>query len=96
MWGFKKKDEKLESVNPKHVNSYEYEALSKRLSETNTDVATLKGNVKVLETDLANLRGKFNQRLRGLTEPQQQDNEPRGSGAEPTENIKSGEPVFIG
>jgi len=56
---------KNENSGTKIANSDEYERLSKKLIDLSAAVAALAGKYEILETNLANLRGKFNQRLRG-------------------------------
>ena len=51
--------------NKEPVNSVEYERLLKRIVEVVADIAAVKTGLENTRTDLASLRGKFNQRLRG-------------------------------
>ena len=48
------------------INSSEYERLAVRISDIAADVKAVKADHELLKTDIANLRGKFNQRLKGL------------------------------
>jgi len=61
-------NKKHENPSPNPLNSEEYERLVKRIIEFNSKVAVLETNMELLKTDVANLRGKFNQRLKGLKE----------------------------
>ena len=78
MWFIKNADK-----NKELINSVEYERLLKRVVEIAADVATLKTNLENTRTDLASLRGKFNQRLRGADNTEAD----KGSG-KPTEEEK--------
>jgi hypothetical protein len=53
------------------INSDEYDRVLKRISELDANFKLLKVDVDVLRTDVSNLRGKFNQRLKGLKEEEQ-------------------------
>jgi len=73
-----------------HINSHEYEILFKRISELSSDIQACKTNFNILETDISNLRGKFNQRLKGLIaeEPEKKKEE--------SETINNGDLVAFG
>jgi len=60
MW-FKKND-----TSKNAVNSDEYERLAKRITELAAECGICKAACKLLETDVDNLRGKFNRKLKGL------------------------------
>jgi chromosome segregation ATPase len=51
-----------------HINSIEYDFCLKRISELNSSIEAFKSKISLIESDVANLRGKFNQRLKGLKE----------------------------
>jgi len=55
------------------VNSVEYESLVKRILELDTNIRLLKADVQILQTDAANLRGKFNSKLKGIKENEAQE-----------------------
>jgi len=63
---FWKKKNEANNTSANAVNSNEYEKLSKRIAELDAEVRICKTSCQMLETDVANLRGKFNQRLKGL------------------------------
>ena len=48
------------------VNSKEYEKLAMRIVECTTAILSVENKLNLLKTDVENLRGKFNQRLRGI------------------------------
>jgi predicted nucleic acid-binding Zn-ribbon protein len=50
------------------VNSKEYEKLFVRIVELDSKIETLSTKFKLLETDVSNLRGNFNQRLKAIKE----------------------------
>lgn len=64
---FKRKNETA-STNPQPISSAEYERLSNRIVEIHSTLKILATDIKVLETNLDNLRGKFNQRLKNWKE----------------------------
>lgn len=66
MW-WKKNDNT--SKNP--VNSEEYERLAKRITELVAELGLLKANYKIIETDVDNLRGNFNRKLKGLVKEEE-------------------------
>jgi len=76
---------KHENSGAQITNSAEYERLSKKITDISSDLAALKGQLEIHKTDLANLRGKFNQRLRGRED--QSTDQP----AKPEEFINSNE-----
>lgn len=62
--------------NNKSVNSEEYEKLSKKISELSSDVTELTAKIRIITSDVSNLRGLFNRKLTGLKkEEQQEENE---------------------
>ena len=63
MFNFLKKDE---DTDKKVINSSEYDNCLKRISEIHSAVETLKSSVENIRTDVASLRGKFNQRFKGV------------------------------
>lgn len=83
---------KNENSGTKIANSDEYERLSKKLIDLSAAVAALAGKYEILETNVANLRGKLNQRLRGR-EDQSTDPEKDQStaSANPSEGYLSNE-----
>ena len=84
MW-FKKDD-----TNKNYVNSDEYERLAKRITELASEVGICKAASKLLQTDVDNLRGKFNRKLKGLE--QEEKVEPK----EETEKYINGDFIGIG
>ena len=80
---------KNENTSKNPINSDEYERLAKRISDLDSSMRTFKTNIEMFETDLANLRGKFNQRLKGLA-PEEKPQEIK------TETINKDEFVGIG
>jgi len=61
MWPFK--NEKTEVSGKALSNSDEYDRLLKRISENTNDITTIGATLKILQTDLADLRGKINSYL---------------------------------
>jgi tRNA threonylcarbamoyladenosine modification (KEOPS) complex Pcc1 subunit len=57
------------------INSREYEKLASRISDISIDINSVKGNIEILRTDISNLRGKFNQRLKGFQEEDKKQEE---------------------
>ena len=57
---------RADDTDKKIINSDEYDRVLKRISELNTDITALKGNYEILKSDISNLRGRFNQKLKGL------------------------------
>lgn len=88
MWWQKKNDTSKDAL-----NSAEYERLSKRVTELTGEVGTLKTLCNSLETDVANLRGKFNRKLSGL-QKEEEKVEPKEE--EKTESIINGGYVAFG
>jgi len=52
--------------NKKQINSDEYEKLTKKIIELNSDVSDLTAKIRILTSDNSNLRGLFNRKLTGL------------------------------
>jgi len=71
----------------KHLNSDEYERVLKRISELSSELGVCKANLEILRTDLANLRGKFNQRLRGSKHEEEQTTEATKSESDLTKDL---------
>jgi len=59
----------------KDINSSEYDKCLRRFSEGDSRIAALETKIELLKTDVANLRGKFNQRLTGLKVEEQKAEE---------------------
>lgn len=64
MW-FKRKNNNL---GEKSFNTEEYVKLLKRISELDTRLETIDNKYGILKTDVENLRGRFNQKLKSFTE----------------------------
>jgi len=73
MGWFSKKEQ--DDSSKKSLNSYEYEQVLKRISELYSRVSVFETSIEVLKTDISNLRGKFNQRLKGLAEAEKKEDE---------------------
>lgn len=54
---------KSNDSNKNPLNSDEYERLVKRLVDVNSDISLCKVNIRLLETNMENLRGKFNVKI---------------------------------
>lgn len=52
--------------NEQHLNSSEYESISKKITNVSSELEELKNKFKVLETNCDNLRGNFNRKLRAI------------------------------
>jgi len=89
MFWNKKKDD----PNKNTTNSEEYERLSKRITDLAAEVALHKTKVELIETDVANLRGKFNRKLSGL-QKEEEKVEPKEE--EKTESIINGGYIAFG
>jgi len=66
---------KSDDTGKKDINSSEYETCLKRILEGNTRIESLIAKVNALETDVANLRGKFNARLTKIKTEEQKEQE---------------------
>ena len=72
MWGFKKyNDNSSKNV----IHSEEYERILKRIIEIHTKNEILETKFKLLETDVSNLRGNFNNRLKAIKEREKTEEE---------------------
>lgn len=63
---FWKKPNETQVSSPNPIHSAEYEDLVKRISAGAGKIATIEITLEAIKTDLANLRGKFSARLKGL------------------------------
>lgn len=52
----------------KSMDSQEYDRLVKRISDGDAKIRILETDIQMLRTDIANLRGKFNAKLKGIKE----------------------------
>jgi hypothetical protein len=59
----------------KLLDSSEYEKLSKKIIELSADIANIKIEFKILETNYNNLRGQFNRKLAGIRRADLQQDE---------------------
>lgn len=66
---FKKRNE---NTSQNLTNSDEYGKVLRRFAEISTDVELCKTQIKVLQTDVDNLRGKFNRKLKGLEKEEEE------------------------
>jgi hypothetical protein len=64
---------KTPAANKNSINSDEYERLVKRIIDVDARMRLRDAEYKLLETDVANLRGKFNQKLKGIKETDAKD-----------------------
>lgn len=71
---WKKKDDNLHK---EHLNSDEYERLLKRLLDITTEVKSCQAELKLLQSDLANLRGNFNRKLAGIAKEESAKEKPQ-------------------
>lgn len=55
----------------------EYDRLLRRLSDVSAEIELLKTTVKVMQTDLDNLRGNFNRKLKGLEKEEKTEENPK-------------------
>lgn len=81
---------KINDTSKNSINSDEYERLAKKFIELGTEIRVLKTEHDLLKTDVANLRGKFNQRLKGLKQEEEQEQKKE------TETINNGELLAFG
>lgn len=70
-----------------HLNSNEYESISKKVTELFTELEELKIKFKILETNYDNLRGNFNRKLTGIKKEEETEK------ATETQNINN--PVIL-
>lgn len=63
MWFWKNKND---NTSKNVVSSAEYERLVRKLIDANAEIEVLKASLKVLQTDVDNLRGNFNRKLKGI------------------------------
>lgn len=68
------------------VNSDEYERISKRISELSARQEILDNKIEMLKTDVSNLRGRFNQRLKGFSKEEETQ----------SKDINTGENIYLG
>jgi len=85
---FKRKNENVANSG-QTLTSAEYERCLKRIVEAEAELKTIKKDYEVLETDVANLRGQFNRKLRGLSveEKKTEENE---------KSYKEGDVLYLG
>jgi flagellar biosynthesis chaperone FliJ len=57
----------------KKINSDEYEKLAKKITEMSEEISTVSNNLKILETNYNDLRGKFNRKLAGIKQSENND-----------------------
>jgi len=72
---FKWKNERPDQ-NAKTLRSDEYDSILKRIAEINSAVSVLETKHQSLKTDVDNLRGRFNQRLKGFKEEEKAEEKP--------------------
>jgi hypothetical protein len=66
MFWFKKSKNEANNNGAQIINSVEYESISKKLVEFFTKIELLEAEYRILKSDMENLRGRFNQRLKGF------------------------------
>jgi hypothetical protein len=57
-----------DDMGTKAINSIEYDACLKRISELSAEIKALSVKFEILQTDCSNLRGRFNQKLKSFGE----------------------------
>jgi predicted nucleic acid-binding Zn-ribbon protein len=67
-WKKNLNDEKI-----RFLNSDEYERISKRITELDSNFTSLKNKFEILQTSLDNLRGNFNRKLSGIKKEEEQE-----------------------
>jgi hypothetical protein len=65
------KKNKNDDLHKTNLNSDEYERLFKRILEVSAAVTDCNNQLKVLSTNLDNLRGNFNRKLAGIAKEEQ-------------------------
>lgn len=70
----------------KPLNSDEYEHVLKRILEINTRIGVCESKIEILKTEMDNLRGNFNRKLKGIKEEEQKE----------TQEINSSPDVYFG
>jgi len=86
---WKKKDEGL-NKNSNAISSDEYGKCLTRFAELHSEFTILKTEVKALQTDVDNLRGRFNSRLKGLKTEEEKAEDKK------TETINNSEFIAFG
>jgi hypothetical protein len=77
---------KYDNTDKNAVNSAEYERIVRKLIDANAEIETLKASIKLLQTDVDNLRGNFNRKLKGIEQTEKID----------TKDINTSELISIG
>lgn len=67
---FKKKNE---NTNKNFADPDEYGRILRRFADLSTDIELCKATIKVLQTDVDNLRGNFNRKLKGIEKEETKD-----------------------
>lgn len=57
--------------NNKKVNSDEYEKLAKKITDLSSSVDELTAKIRIITSDVSNLRGLFNRKLTGIKKEEQ-------------------------
>lgn len=70
---FWKKKNETNNTREKAFRSDEYEFCLKRIAELNTKVESIEAKYKALQTDVDNLRGNFNRKLKGIKEEEKKE-----------------------
>lgn len=70
---FWKKNNETDNTGKKTLRSDEYEFCLKRIAELNSAVQSLEAKYKIVQTDLDNLRGNFNRKLKGIKEEEKKE-----------------------
>lgn len=82
---------KNDNTNKNNLDSDEFIKLTKRIVEGDSRTAILEANLRILRTDLENLRGNFNRKLKGLSEEEKKE-----AVAAPTESFNNSNDVYFG
>lgn len=59
------------------LRSDEYEQLSNRITTLRSDLEEAKTKVRMLETEINNLRGNFNRKLSGIVKEEKKEEQPK-------------------
>jgi hypothetical protein len=66
-------NKKNDNTSQNDVDTDGYARIFRRLTEISSDVEQCRAQVKILQTDVDNLRGNFNRKLKGIEQTEKQE-----------------------